>query len=255
MNYNKPQQDWRGKTVWAIGASSGIGRATASALHARGAKVTVSARNTAALVQFEQEHPGSLGLPLDVGDRAAVESAAQTVWGRQPLDWMVYSAGHYQPQTAQTLNLDELLLHQQINYAGALHVLAATVPHMLRQRTGHISLLGSVAGYRGLPNSLAYGPTKAAINHLAEILYLDLHPAGVGVSLVCPGFVQTQLTDKNHFAMPALISPEMAAQNILRGWAQGAFEIHFPKRFTYSMKLLRLLPHWLAFALLRRIAM
>jgi short-subunit dehydrogenase len=110
-----------------------------------------------------------------------------------------------------------------------------------------------VAGYRGLPQSLAYGPTKAALINLAETLYLDLHRKGIGVSLINPGFVQTPLTQGNAFTMPALLTPEQAATAILKGWAQGAFEVHFPKRFTLCLKALRLLPYRAYFALIRRI--
>ena len=115
-----------------------------------------------------------------------------------------------------------------------------------------MSLVASVAGYRGLPNGLAYGPTKAALINLAETLYLDLQPHGVGVSLINPGFVETPLTADNRFAMPALISPEQAANHILAGWQAGRFEIHFPKRFTWWLKLGRLLGDSLYFAAIRR---
>jgi len=117
------------------------------------------------------------------------------------------------------------------------------LPALRARGQGHFSLVGSVAGYGGLPNSLAYGPTKAALINLAEALYLDLHPLGLGVSIINPGFVQTPLTAQNDFAMPALLTPTQAAQAILQGWAQGRFEIHFPKRFTLWLKLLRLLPY------------
>lgn len=144
--------------------------------------------------------------------------------------------------------------HLKINYLGALYLLEALLPALLARGSGHISLVGSVAGYRGLPNSLAYGPTKAALINLAETLYLDLHPKGIGVSLVNPGFVKTPLTAGNAFDMPALISPEEAAQAMLQGWARGDFELHFPKRFTLWMKALRLLPNRLFFSLVGRVA-
>jgi NAD(P)-dependent dehydrogenase (short-subunit alcohol dehydrogenase family) len=117
---------------------------------------------------------------------------------------------------------------------------------------GHISLVSSVAGWRGLPNGLAYGPTKAAMTNLAETLYMDLQDRGIGVSLISPGFVATPLTAQNNFQMPALLSPEQAAQAMLEGWAKGAFDIHFPKRFTLWLKLMRLMPYRLYFALVRR---
>ena len=263
MALNTPITVWHGKTVWLVGASTGIGRATASALHALGARVVVSARNRAALDAFVAQHPGAVAMPLDVSDAAAVKAAsAVIVAGGQGLDHVMYCAGHYQDMGAGTFDLADMVRHIQINYVGALNLLDAVLPYFLAkasvraradtQGAGHISLVGSVAGYRGLPKSLAYGPTKAALINLAETLYLDLHDKGIGVSLVNPGFVETPLTAQNDFDMPALISPEEAARQILQGWAKGEFEIHFPKRFTVWMKVLQWLPYGLFFPAVRR---
>ena len=157
---------------------------------------------------------------------------------------------------ATALDLPELLQHQQVNVVGALHVLTAVVPALLAAaragHTPHLSLVASVAGWRGLPQSLAYGPTKAALINLAETLFLDLRPLGVGVSVITPGFVDTPLTAQNDFAMPALLTPAQAASAMLRGWARGDFEMHFPKRFTRVFKLLRVLPYRWYFALIHR---
>ncbi len=128
----------------------------------------------------------------------------------------------------------------------------ADLPALIARGAGHVSLISSVAGFRGLPKSLAYGPTKAALTNLAENLYLDMEPPGVGVSVIHPGFVQTPLTAQNKFTMPALITPEQAAQATIAGWAKGEFEIHYPKRFTHVMKLLRLLPYRAYFPAVRR---
>ncbi|MES2363504.1 MAG: SDR family NAD(P)-dependent oxidoreductase [Pseudomonadota bacterium] len=252
MPLNPPLADWRGKTVWLVGASSGIGRATAHALHARGAKVFVSARDQQALDVFAAEHAGSVALTMDAADAAAARAAAQTVLAAGPLDLLLYCAGYYKEMRATGFDLKEMLSHQQVNYMGALHVLDAVLPHFVDRQAGHISLVSSVAGYRGLPKSLAYGPTKAALINLAETLYLDLQDSHVGVSLICPGFVETPLTAHNDFSMPGLIQPEQAAQAILRGWAKGKFEIHFPKRFTLWMKTLGLLPAALYFPVIRK---
>ncbi len=255
MALNPRMADWRARSVWLVGASSGIGRATASALHAQGARVVVSARSAAALDAFVDEHPGATALVLDVTDAVAVKEAARTLSARGVLDCVVYCAGHYRAMDATAMDLGELLRHNQVNYLGALYLLDAVVPALLAQpldprsgQRGHISLMGSVAGYRGLPSSLAYGPTKAALINLSETLYLDLRPQQVGVSLISPGFVDTALTRQNPFKMPALISTEKAAQEILKGWARGEFEIHFPKRFTRWLKALQLLPYPAFFA-------
>jgi NAD(P)-dependent dehydrogenase (short-subunit alcohol dehydrogenase family) len=255
MALNARMADWHGRTVWLVGASTGIGRATASMLHAQGATVVVSARNTNELNAFVDAHPGALAVTLDVTDAQAVKAAASAVAARGALDCVLYCAGHYRAMDAMHMDLSDLLRHNEINYLGALRLLDAVVPQLLAQpvnertgQRGHFSLMGSVAGYRGLPNSLAYGPTKAALINLAETLYLDLHSHGVGVSLISPGFVDTPLTRQNQFKMPALITPEQAAREILKGWARGDFEIHFPKRFTRWMKALRLLPYPAFFA-------
>ena len=253
MSLNPPIRNWRGQRVWLVGASTGIGRALAQQLHALGATVIVSARNAQALQAFAEQHPGSLALPLDVSDAAAVHAAAQAAQAGGPLDLVCYCAGHYRAMRATAMDLPDLLRHHEVNTVGALHVLAAVTPAMVARGQGHISLVSSVAGFRGLPQSLAYGPTKAALINLAETLYLDLQPLGLGVSVINPGFVETPLTAQNAFHMPALISPEQAAQAIVQGWSHGDFDIHFPKRFTRAMKLLRLLPYRLYFAAVRRI--
>ncbi len=262
MPLNTPITDWHGKTVWIVGASTGIGRATASALHAQGARVVVSARNTAALDAFVDQHPGAVAKPLDASDAASVKSTSMAILASGALDHAMYCAGHYHDMSADTFDLSDMVRHTQINYLGALNMLDSVLPYFLAKASvragdsphhvGHISLVGSVAGYRGLPKSLAYGPTKAALINLAETLYLDLCEKGIGVSLINPGFVETPLTAQNDFDMPALISPEEAARQILQGWARGEFEIHFPKRFTVWMKVLQLLPYRLFFPAVRR---
>ncbi len=252
MSLNPPLNEWRGKTVWLVGASSGIGQATAHALHGLGARVVVSARGAAALDAFVTSHPGALALPLDASDVDAVKAAAQTIFNTGPLDLVFYCAGYYKDMRATEFDLSEMLRHQQVNYVGALHVLDAVLPHFLARKAGHISLVSSVAGYRGLPKSLAYGPTKAALINLAETLFVDLQDSHVGVSLVCPGFVETPLTAQNDFSMPALLTPAQAAEEIIQGWGKGRFEIHFPKRFTLWVKAMQLLPNGLYFRLIRK---
>jgi NAD(P)-dependent dehydrogenase (short-subunit alcohol dehydrogenase family) len=254
MSLNPRIDSWAGKTCWLVGASTGIGRATATRLHAAGAHVVVSARNAAQLDEFVAAHPGSDAIALDATDRDAMRDAAARIASvhRGRLDLAMYCAGTYSPMRATAFDLDVALRHVQVNLVGALHMLDAVLPQLLRQQSGHVSLVSSVAGFRGLPQSLAYGPTKAALINLAETLYLDLHPQGIGVSLINPGFVETPLTAGNDFAMPALLTPDQAAQAILRGWRHGNFEIHFPKRFTAWLKLMRHLPYFAYFPAVRR---
>lgn len=253
---NAPIQDWRGQRVWLVGASSGIGLACAKALHAAGAQVIVSARDLGTLSEWAATCK-SQGLPvellsLDVTDALQVKYVARQVAAGGKLDFLLYCAGHYRAQRATDFDLTDMLRHQDVNYNGLLRVLDAVLPMFLQQGTGHISVVSSVAGWRGLPNGLAYGPTKAAVTHVAETLYMDLQDKGIGVSVVNPGFVATPLTAQNNFQMPALLSPEQAAEAMLAGWSQGLFDIHFPKRFTGWLKLMRLLPYRAYFALVRR---
>ena len=262
MALNPRIRSWAGRTVWLVGASTGIGRATASRLHSLGARVIVSARNQGALDEFVAAHPRSEALALDATDRAAMhDAAARIVRVHGRIDLAMYCAGTYSAMRASAFDLDVATRHVQVNYIGALVMLDAVLPHLLAQARkagaqdplrGHISLVSSVAGYRGLPQSMAYGPTKAALINLAETLYLDLEPLGVGVSVINPGFVQTPLTAHNAFHMPALITPEEAAVAIVRGWEAGDFEIHFPKRFTLWLKALRHLGYGAYFAAVRR---
>lgn len=251
--YNPLLTDWHGLRVWVVGASSGIGAATALALANEGAQVVVSARSAGALQRLVADGHGRIvSHPLDVTDAGAVQQVVQSVLAQGPVDLMVYCAGHYRAMRADHLDLPDMQRHLEINYTGALLVLDALLPSMLARGSGHISLVSSVAGYRGLPKSLAYGPTKAALTNLAENLYIDLQPRGLGVSVVHPGFVQTPLTAQNDFQMPALITPEQAAVAMIDGWTRGRFDIHYPKRFTRWMKLLRVLPYRLYFPVVRR---
>lgn len=252
LQLNVPMANWQGRRVWLVGASTGIGLACAQALRAAGAQVVVSARNPQGVQDWAAQDAGVQWRALDVSDPDQVQATAHALQADGPLDLVVYAAGYYRAQRATALNLEELLQHDKVNYQGALQVIDAVLPDMLSRQSGHISLLSSVAGWRGLPNGLAYGPTKAALTHLAETLYMDLQDHGIGVSVVNPGFVATPLTAQNQFTMPALISPEQAAREMLKGWALGQFDIHFPKRFTLWLKLFRLLPYRLYFPLVRK---
>ncbi|MDT3735756.1 MAG: SDR family NAD(P)-dependent oxidoreductase [Denitratisoma sp.] len=250
---NAPIRDWRGQRVWLMGASSGIGEALARALAAAGAQVALSARRTERIAALAGELPQALALPCDATDGEATARARDRLaadWGG--VDVAIYLAGDYVPMRAWNYDAAAAARMIAVNLSGAMAFAAALAPLLLKQGTGQLAFVSSVAGYRGLPKALVYGPTKAALINFAETLWLDLAPRGVGVRVINPGFVATPLTVQNDFAMPALITPQEAAREILRGFATDAFEIHFPKRFTCVLKLLRLLPHRLYFPLVKR---
>ena len=249
MAMNPRIVDWQGRRVWLVGASSGVGAAFARALAARGARLALSARNRERLGELGIE--GALILPADATDAASLLAAhrgLQAVWGG--LDLVVYLAGDYVPMRADDFDLAAAERVVDVNFRGAMR-LAATVLREL-EAGGGIAFVASVAGYRGLPKALAYGPGKAALIHFAECLWYDLNPKGIGVWIVNPGFVATRLTDRNDFAMPALQTPEQAAAAMVEGFAAGGFEIHFPRRFTRLMKCIAHLPYRWSLPLVRR---
>ena len=241
--------DWKGRRVWLVGASAGIGAALAHELARRGARLALSARSADTLRALDI--PEALLLNCDATQTESLARAHQEVRDHfGEIDIVVYLAGDYVPMRAQDFDLARAEQVVDINFNGAMR-LAATVLPTLDTGAG-IAFVASVAGYRGLPRSLCYGPGKAALIHFAECLYLDLAKRGIGVWVINPGFVQTRLTARNDFAMPALLSPAQAATAIIDGFRSGHFEIHFPKRFTRILKLLSWLPYRWYFPLIRR---
>ena len=256
MPFNKRIRDWREQRVWVLGASSGIGKAFSEALLKRGARVALSARNRDSLETVASKFDASqtLVLPVDVAKQFDIDAAYSRIAAEWfGIDLLVLLSGTHLPVRAWELDANEAEQLFRVNVFGVFRTVARVIPEMLARGDGGIAVVSSVAGYRGLPSALIYGASKAALINFTETLYLDLRPKGVSVYLVNPGFVRTPLTDRNDFKMPALISVEEAAAQMVRGFERGEFEIHFPKRFTRVMKLLRLLPYRLFFPLVHRI--
>ncbi len=252
MSLNPRLTDWRDRRVWIIGASSGIGEALARRLAGAGARLALSARRESPLWQLARDEDRVL--PLDVSDAEAVANAHRALtaeWGG--IDLVIYCAGVYTPMRSWELDLDQVGHALSINLAGVYNLLRSVIPGLLQQGAGGLCLVASVAGYTGLPKALAYGPFKAAMINLAQILYAELAPRGIGIYLINPGFVATRLTAQNDFTMPALIEPETAAREIMAGLARGAFEIHFPKRFTWWLRRVSRLPDRLRLPLMKRV--
>jgi NADP-dependent 3-hydroxy acid dehydrogenase YdfG len=243
--------------IWITGASSGIGRAVALAYARAGATVAASARAVDALQALAGE-PDAGGriypFAVDMTDRAAVAATVAHIEAALgALELVILNAGTHEPVDARAFDpavFDRLVA---VNLTGTVNGLAAVLPGLVARRAGHVAIVASVAGYGGLPSAAAYGATKAALINLAEALKFDLDRVGVRVSLVNPGFVRTPLTDKNPFAMPALMEVEDAAAALVRGLARGGFEVTFPRRFTHVLKLLRLLPYRLYFPLVAKL--
>ncbi len=242
--------DWQGKRVWLVGASSGIGASMATELAKRGAKLALSARRIDKLLQLDVD--GALLLPCDVTDVDSLKaSRALIVNAWSGIDLVIYLAGDYVPMTAQTFDLAVAERVVDVNFNGAMRLYATVATDL--PAGGGIAFVSSVAGYRGLPKALCYGPGKAALIHFAECLYFDLVPKGIGCWVINPGFVATRLTAVNDFSMPALLQPWQAARAAVDSFSGGDFDIHFPKRFTRVMKLLAHLPYAWSFPLIRRL--
>lgn len=248
-SHNKP------RIAWITGAGKGIGRALALRLARDGWTIAASARTASDLEELTASAPPGAVHPfvLDVTDLPATQAVVGEIERRLgALDLVVFNAGTYVPTDVTPFKPEAFRVQLEVNVMGVVHGLSAIVPLFVERRTGHIAVMSSVAGYRGLPAAAAYGATKAALINMCESMKTELEPHGVAMSVICPGFVKTPLTDKNTFPMPFLIEADEAAEYIVRGLAAGKFEIAFPPFFALIMKTLRILPNALFFALSRR---
>jgi short-subunit dehydrogenase len=236
------------KTAWITGASSGIGLELARLLDGKVTYLAVSARSQDKLSKLAAQCKNVVSYPLDVTDADAVaDSVGDIEAAAGPIDLAVLNAGVWQLMDVAELDLKAIRTGIEVNYMGVVHAIDALLPGMLARGAGQIAIVASVAGYRGLPRSAAYGPTKAALINLAETLRTELEPRGITVSVVNPGFVDTPMTRDNPFPMPNIISAKDAAQSLLAGLERRKFEIIFPRAFVFAMKLLRLLPNAMYF--------
>ncbi len=232
------------KTYWLVGASEGMGRALATRLDEEGASVILSARNADRLEELCATLQNAQVVPLDVTHTDAVRNAAASIG---PLDGVIYNAGAYDPMRATEWGSDAALRMSDVNFAGALRVLGEVVPGFVKNGRGDITLVGSLAGYRGLPAAIGYGASKAALVSLAETMRFDLKGTGVTVRLVNPGFIKTRLTEKNSFRMPMLMTPEAAAERVLSAMRKRRFRTDFPAPFSWAIRCLAYLPDILVY--------
>ncbi|MCC0065253.1 MAG: SDR family NAD(P)-dependent oxidoreductase [Defluviimonas sp.] len=242
--------DFAGSRIWIIGASAGIGAALARALAGQGAHLILSARDAQALDELAADCGGARAKPLDLARPETLATVVAELAHEPPLDAVICTAALYEPSRVAEIDPAQALALVRVNLLGTLEV-ARLCPPLVRDG-GQLVLFGSVAGYLGLPGGQPYSATKAAVNNLAETLAVELAPR-VDVRLVCPGFVETRLTARNRFDMPAIVTAEQAAEAVLRGMRRRGFEIHFPRRFTWAMKLVRALPYALSLRLSRRL--
>ena len=242
------------KRAWITGAGSGIGRALARRLADEGWDVAVSARTAKDLDSLVAEVPGRLwAFLLDVTDADANEKVVdevETTLG--PLDLVVLNAGSYFPVSAANFSAENFRKTVDVNLNGTANGLAPVLKRMVARKRGHVAVMASTAGFVGLPTASTYAATKAGLNAMCEALKVELEPFGVTMTVINPGFVKTPATDRNKFPMPFLIPVEQATDAIMKGLEKKKYEIIFPWQMAVMMKLFRVLPHWLQFAISRR---
>ncbi len=232
------------KKIWITGASSGIGKALAEKFALEGWKVAASARRKEILDEMARNENIS-SHPLDVTNHEQINDVfSKIIKEFGGLDLCVFSSGTYDPKLEQEINIKQNKFVMETNFFGVLYCIKSVEKYFKDKKNGHISIVSSIAAYRGLPNSSGYGPSKAALTNLAESLYFDFKKHNIRISLVSPGFIKTPLTDKNEFPMPFIKSPEFAAEKMFDGLTKSkSFEIHFPKTLTLLLKFLRILPY------------
>ena len=243
------------KTIWITGASSGIGKSLALKFANEGWQVAASARREDLLNQLSESNQNISPFPLDVTSRENCEEIFEKIKNKfENIDTCFFSTGTWDPKKEKEIDIDQMKKVMEVNFFGTLNCIKAVEMYFKEKKNGNISIVSSIAGYRGLPNSTGYGASKAALNNLAESLYFDFGRYNVRVSLISPGFIKTPMTDKNQFKMPFLKTPEFAAEKIYNGLINGSsFEIDFPKELTLILKLLKILPDSIYFKLIRKL--
>jgi short-subunit dehydrogenase len=240
-------KNWQGKRYWLVGASEGLGREVAFCLSRAGAEVIVSARSEDRLKELVAALPGKASyIAVDVADRAAVEAAAKEAGD---IDGVVYLAGVYWPMKAQEWDNEKADMMGEVNFLGASRVVGSVIKDMVAKEAGHIVLVGSLSGFRGLPGAIGYSASKAGLMSLAESMQADLRTSPIEVQLINPGFIKTRLTDKNDFTMPFIMSAPDAAKEVFEHMNTDTFKKSFPMVFSWVFRLSQFMPDWLYYRL------
>ena len=243
------------KTIWITGGSTGIGKAVAIKFASKGWNVAISARRENLLREISDNNESIYGFPLDVTDKSKCKEVFEQIKNKfQSVDICFFSTGTWNPKKEKDIDVEQIEDVFKVNFFGTLNSIKAVEEYFRNKKEGIITIVSSIAGYRGLPNSTGYGPSKSALNNLAESLYFDFKRSNVRVCLVSPGFIKTPMTDKNDFKMPFLKTPEYAAEKIYDGLTKkNNFEIHFPKELTLTLKFFSILPYRIYFYLVKKL--
>jgi len=237
------------KVIWITGASSGIGRSLALKFAKEGWVVAASARRESLLQELHNEDENIYSFPLDVTNIDQCKTVFSNIIKKfNNIEICVFGTGIHDPKSEKSFNLDKIRRIMEVNYFGTMNSINSIYEYYNNKKSGQISIISSVAGYRGLPAAGAYCASKSALTSFTESLYFEMKRVNVRVSLISPGFIKTPMTDNNDFPMPMIKSPEFAAEKIYNGLIKNnSFEIHFPKIFTFIMKVIQLSPNWIYF--------
>ena len=243
------------KTIWITGGSTGIGKALAIKFANEGWNVAISARRENLLEEISNEYENISSFPLDVTKKENCKEVFNLIKNKfESIDICFFSTGTWDPKKEKDIDVEQIENVFKVNFFGTLNSIKAVEEYFKNKKSGTITIVSSIAGYRGLPNSTGYGPSKSALNNLAESLYFDFGRSNVRVCLVSPGFIKTPMTDKNDFNMPFLKTPKYAAEKIYDGLVnKNSFEIHFPKSLTMILKILGFLPNKIYFGLISKL--
>ena len=242
------------KVIWITGGGTGIGKAVAIKFANQGWKVAISGRRENILKEVEDINPNIKSFPLDVNDKGKCFEIMKNIKEEfGDIDICFFSTGTWDPKKEREIDVEQIEKVFEVNFFGTLNCIKSVEDHFRNRKNGIITIVSSIAGYKGLPNSTGYGPSKAALNNLAESLYFDFGRYNVRVCLVSPGFIKTPMTDKNDFKMPFLKTPEYSADKIYNGLINSnKFEIHFPKSLTLILKFFKIIPDRLYFYLVKK---
>ena len=239
--------------VWITGATSGIGRALALRLARQGYRVAATGRRLAALEALQEAGEGRIAAYAgDVTDTPRMREIVAAIEAEGPITLALLNAGLYEPSERSGFELETAWRTVEVNLGGAMRCVDAVLAPMLERRSGQIAFTASLAGYLGIPGSLAYGATKAAVINMAEAMHLTYAHAGLTIQVINPGFVATAMTARNDYAMPLMMDAAAAAERICSGLRHGGFEITFPCRLGWTVKAARLLPYRLKLPLMAR---
>ena len=243
------------KKIWITGASSGIGKALAFKFSNEGWQVAASARRENLLNELEKTNSNIYSFPLDVVDLENSKTVFKNIINKLgEIDLCVFSTGTYDPNSERKIDVEQIKNVFDVNFFGTLNCIKTVEDYFKKKKSGHIAIVSSLVGYRGLPNSTGYTPSKAALNNLTEGIYFDFKKYNVRVSLITPGFIKTPMTDKNNFKMPFLRTPEFAADKIFNGLVnKNSFEISFPVQISIIMKILKILPNKIYLYLMKKL--